>query len=52
MPYNEDGGPIISHLVRKDSKRSILVDPLPSESRGVAINAEHTICQLLLAIIL
>ena len=31
-----------SHLVRKDGKRSILVDPLPSESRCITINTEHT----------
>jgi len=30
------------HLVRKDGKRSILVDPLPSESRCITINTEHT----------
>jgi hypothetical protein len=33
--------------VRKDGKGGVLVDPLPGESGGVAVNTEHTVHQLL-----
>ena len=33
--------------MRKDGKGGVLVDPLPGESGGVAVNTEHTVHQLL-----
>jgi hypothetical protein len=32
--------------VRKDGEGGVLVDPLPGESRGVAVDTEHTVYQL------
>jgi hypothetical protein len=40
---NNEKVPPTSHLVRKDGEGCVLVDPLPSESRCVTINTEHTV---------
>lgn len=34
--------------MRKDGEGCVLVNPLPGESRGVAVDTEHTVYQLLL----